>query len=156
MNSDDMIRYLSEKSNNLKEELKGLTTQREGIDRRINQVERLLAAVEELLREEMRKQGMTIGEGEIRPLERLRFADMTLKAAIHMIIEEAEGPLHVNEVLKRLRSGGARLKAKNPKLSVAATLHRDKEIYQKVDPNTFVLRDTEEEDLREEMLLDIT
>lgn len=151
MNSDDMIRYLRQKASGLQDELNNLITEREAKDRRINQVERLLAAVEELLREEMGKRGMTVGEEETRPLDRLRFADMSLKAAVHMIIEEAEQPLHVDEVLRRLRAGGARLKAKKPKLSVAATLHRDKETYTRVAPNTFALRSEEDDLIQDEI-----
>lgn len=129
--------YLIRKIGEFERRLNKLRSRREGIDREIGQVERFLAAVKALRAEEMHRLKEARMPGE--PISTLRFASMTLKDAVHTVLEEAAGPIHVDAVLAKLRTGGAELKAKKPKLSVASVLYRETDTYRKVAPATFEL-----------------
>ncbi len=71
-----------------------------------------------------------------------RFIDRTIPQAATMILREAGGSLHVNEIYNRLMEGGFSFTGSNPTISVAVSLNRNSR-FRKVAPGTFdlVIRD---------------
>ncbi|MFN2578324.1 MAG: hypothetical protein ABR607_11605 [Pyrinomonadaceae bacterium] len=71
-----------------------------------------------------------------------RFFDRTIPQATTMILREAAGPLHVNEIYNRLLDGGFSFTGHNPTISIAVSLNRNSR-FRKVAPGTFdlVIRD---------------
>lgn len=71
-----------------------------------------------------------------------RFNDRTITQACTLLLREAGGPLHVNELYNLLIAGGMKFKGNNPTISVAVSLSRNRR-FRKVDPGTFdlVMRD---------------
>ena len=71
-----------------------------------------------------------------------RFFDRTIPQATTMILREAGGPLHVNEIYNRLIDGGFSFTGHNPTISIAVSLNRNSR-FRKVAPGTFdlVIRD---------------
>jgi hypothetical protein len=71
-----------------------------------------------------------------------RFYDRTIPQATTMILREAGGPLHVNEIYNRLLEGGFNFTGHNPTISIAVSLNRNSR-FRKVAPGTFdlVMRD---------------
>jgi len=67
-----------------------------------------------------------------------RFADRTITQACTLLLREAGKPLHVNELYNLLVSGGMEFKGKNPTISVAVSLNRNRR-FRKVEPGTFDL-----------------
>jgi len=67
-----------------------------------------------------------------------RFSDRTITQACTLLLREANGPLHVNELYNLLISGGMKFKGNNPTISVAVSLSRNRR-FRKVDPGTFDL-----------------
>lgn len=71
-----------------------------------------------------------------------RFFDRTIPQATTMILREAGGPLHVNEIYNMLMEGGFSFTGHNPTISIAVSLNRNTR-FRKVAPGTFdlVIRD---------------
>jgi hypothetical protein len=71
-----------------------------------------------------------------------RFADRTIPQAATLLLREAGGPLHVNELYNRLLEGGFQFTGQNPTISIAVSLNRNRR-FRKVAPGTFdlVIRD---------------
>ena len=71
-----------------------------------------------------------------------RFFDRTIPQATTMILREAGGPLHVNEIYNILMDGGFGFTGHNPTISIAVSLNRNTR-FRKVAPGTFdlVIRD---------------
>src|SRR6202163_18710 len=71
-----------------------------------------------------------------------RFFDRTIPQATTMILREAGGPLHVNEIYNILMEGGFSFTGHNPTISIAVSLNRNSR-FRKVSPGTFdlVMRD---------------
>jgi hypothetical protein len=71
-----------------------------------------------------------------------RYFDRTIPQATTMILREAGGPLHVNEIYNRLMEGGFSFTGNNPTISIAVSLNRNGR-FRKVAPGTFdlVIRD---------------
>jgi len=71
-----------------------------------------------------------------------RFYDRTIPQATTMILREAGGPLHVNDIYNRLMEGGFSFTGNNPTISIAVSLNRNTR-FRKVAPGTFdlVIRD---------------
>ncbi len=71
-----------------------------------------------------------------------RYFDRTIPQAATMILREANGPLHVNEIYNRLMEGGFSFTGHNPTISIAVSLNRNSR-FRKVAPGTFdlVIRD---------------
>ena len=67
-----------------------------------------------------------------------RFSDRTITQACTLLLREAGGPLHVNELYNLLVAGGMKFKGNNPTISIAVSLNRNKR-FRKVDPGTFDL-----------------
>lgn len=71
-----------------------------------------------------------------------RFVDRTIPQATTLLLREAGGPLHVNEIYNRLLEGGFNFTGHNPTISIAVSLNRNGR-FRKVAPGTFdlVMRD---------------
>lgn len=71
-----------------------------------------------------------------------RFSDRTIIQACTLLLRESGKPLHVNELYNFLVSGGYDFTGKNPTISIAVSLNRNKR-FRKVAPGTFdlVMRD---------------
>ena len=67
-----------------------------------------------------------------------RFSDRTITQSCTLLLREAGGPLHVNELYNLLISGGMKFRGNNPTISVAVSLSRNTR-FRKVDPGTFDL-----------------
>ncbi len=67
-----------------------------------------------------------------------RFYDRTIPQATTLILREAGGPLHVNEIYNRLVEGGFSFTGNNPTISIAVSLNRNTR-FRKVAPGTFDL-----------------
>lgn len=67
-----------------------------------------------------------------------RFNDRTITQACTLLLREAGGPLHVNELYNLLVAGGMRFKGNNPTISIAVSLNRNRR-FRKVGPGTFDL-----------------
>ncbi|MBK7393245.1 MAG: hypothetical protein IPI64_08075 [Chloracidobacterium sp.] len=67
-----------------------------------------------------------------------RFNDRTITQACTLLLREAGGPLHVNDLYNMLISGGMKFKGNNPTISIAVSLNRNRR-FKKVDPGTFDL-----------------
>lgn len=67
-----------------------------------------------------------------------RFNDRTITQACTLLLREAAGPLHVNELYNLLIAGGMKFKGNNPTISVAVSLSRNRR-FRKVGPGTFDL-----------------
>ena len=67
-----------------------------------------------------------------------RFYDRTIPQATTLILREAGGPLHVNEIYNRLVEGGFSFTGQNPTISIAVSLNRNTR-FRKVAPGTFDL-----------------
>ncbi len=67
-----------------------------------------------------------------------RFSDRTITQACTLLLREAGKPLHVNELYNLLVAGGMYFKGKNPTISIAVSLNRNRR-FRKVDPGTFDL-----------------
>jgi hypothetical protein len=76
-----------------------------------------------------------------------RFSDRTITQACTLLLREAGGPLHVNELYNLLVAGGMKFKGNNPTISVAVSLSRNSR-FRKVDPGTFDLVIREARDQR--------
>lgn len=74
---------------------------------------------------------------DIEPISH-RFSDRTITQACTLLLREAAGPLHVNELYNLLVAGGMKFKGNNPTISVAVSLSRNRR-FRKVDPGTFDL-----------------
>jgi hypothetical protein len=67
-----------------------------------------------------------------------RFYDRTIPQATAMILREAGGPLHVNEIYNRLVEGSFQFTGQHPTISIAVSLNRNRR-FRKVAPGTFDL-----------------
>lgn len=67
-----------------------------------------------------------------------RFLDRTIPQATALLLREAGGPLHVNEIYNRLLEGNFQFTGQNPTISIAVSLNRNRR-FRKVAPGTFDL-----------------
>jgi hypothetical protein len=67
-----------------------------------------------------------------------RFYERTISHATAVLLREAGGPLHVNEIYNRLLEGGFQFTGQNPTISIAVSLNRNRR-FRKVAPGTFDL-----------------
>lgn len=88
-----------------------------------------------------RQKGVPQMAQNIEPLNQ-RFADRTITQACTLLLRESNTPLHVNELYNFLVAGGFEFTGKNPTISIAVSLNRNRR-FRKVAPGTFdlVMRD---------------
>lgn len=81
--------------------------------------------------------GKSTMHGDFEPASN-RFNDRTITQSCTLLLREAGGPLHVNDLYHLLVAGGMKFKGNNPTISVAVSLSRNRR-FRKVDPGTFDL-----------------
>lgn len=83
-------------------------------------------------------------EAEVAKLEQsekssnVRFTDFRIPQAATIVLREANGPLHVSEIYRRMAQGGFEFRGQHQLITLAVSLSRSKR-FQKVSPGTFDL-----------------
>ncbi|HMV51628.1 MAG TPA: hypothetical protein PLD20_11555 [Blastocatellia bacterium] len=83
-------------------------------------------------------------EAEVARLEQsekagnVRFTDFRIPQAATIVLREANGPLHVSELYRRLAAGGFEFRGQHQLITLAVSLSRSKR-FRKVSPGTFDL-----------------
>ena len=143
--NEDIVHYLEARVEDLRKELASLEDQRKRVDDTITRVAELYQATNAVLRAERQKRGLESATQESPwTTTKRKLLDMSLKDAIRTIVRlHGEEGVHVNDILKRLKDAGFPLRARDPKASIAGTIHlemKSEGTYEKVSPNTFRLR----------------
>jgi hypothetical protein len=73
----------------------------------------------------------------------VRFTDFRIPQAATIVLREANGPLHVSEIYRRLQEGGFEFRGQHQLIALAVSLNRSKR-FRKVAPGTFELDPTHE------------
>ena len=68
----------------------------------------------------------------------VRFTDFRIPQAASIVLREADGPLHVSEIYRRLSDGGFEFRGQHQLITLAVSLSRSKR-FRKVAPGTFDL-----------------
>ncbi|MEO6727091.1 MAG: hypothetical protein ABIU20_01150, partial [Blastocatellia bacterium] len=68
----------------------------------------------------------------------VRFTDFRIPQAASIVLREANGPLHVSELYRRLSDGGFEFRGQHQLITLAVSLSRSKR-FRKVAPGTFDL-----------------
>lgn len=68
----------------------------------------------------------------------IRFADFRIPQAATIVLREANKPLHVSEIFRRLAEGGFEFRGQHQQITLAVSLARSKR-FRKVAPGTFEL-----------------
>lgn len=147
MESKDAVNYLQKKIRSYEFSISKLMAQIDALEVQVNNKEALLNSARVLLMDELGKTGavgnLTVtSHQEFERLSILSFSD-----AIIEIVNNSRGPIHADQVLKKLREAGKVSKAKNPKNSVVSLLHRGVKsgLIKKVGPNLFAQSEDQEE-----------
>lgn len=83
-------------------------------------------------------------EAEVARLEQsekssnVRFTDFRIPQAATIVLREADGPLHVSEIYRRMAAGGFEFRGQHQLITLAVSLSRSKR-FRKVSPGTFDL-----------------
>ncbi len=83
-------------------------------------------------------------EAEVAKLEQsekssnVRFTDFRIPQAATIVLREADGPLHVSEIYRRMADGGFEFRGQHQLITLAVSLSRSKR-FRKVSPGTFDL-----------------
>ncbi len=137
MDANDAVQYLREKIRSYENRISGIIAQIDILDAELSQTEALLYSARILLKDEQGKR-QTPGRLTDEPLSE-RLAVLSFSEAIAEIVNSSDGPIHADQVLKKLREAGKLSRAKNPKNSVVSLLHRGVKsgLYDKVGPNLY-------------------
>lgn len=137
MDANDAVQYLREKIRSYENRISGIIAQIDTLDAELSQTEALLNSARILLKDEQGKR-QTSGKLTDEPLSE-RLAVLSFSEAIAEIVNSSDGPIHADQVLKKLREAGKLSRAKNPKNSVVSLLHRGVKsgLYDKVGPNLY-------------------
>ena len=137
MDAIDAVQYLREKIRSYENRISGIIAQIDILDAELSQTEALLNSARILLKDEQGKR-QTSGRLTDEPLSE-RLAVLSFSEAIAEIVNSSDGPIHADQVLKKLREAGKLSRAKNPKNSVVSLLHRGVKsgLYDKVGPNLY-------------------
>ncbi len=68
----------------------------------------------------------------------VRFADFRIPQAATIVLREADRPLHVSEIFRRMEDGGFEFRGQHQMITLAVSLSRSKR-FRKVAPGTFEL-----------------
>ena len=105
------------------------------LEGQIREKQRLKTQAEELYRDALRRSGM-----ENERTRRYKFLSKTLAEAIYETMRE-NAEMHAEDVLNKIKEGGAVIRAQRPILTVTSILSRNKDIYERVGPNTYRLKE---------------
>lgn len=137
MDANDAVQYLREKIRSYENRISGIIAQMDVLDAELSQTDALLNSARILLKDEQGK-SQTSGRLTVEPLSE-RLAVLSFSEAIAEIVNSSDGPIHADQVLKKLREAGKLSRAKNPKNSVVSLLHRGVKsgLFDKVGPNLY-------------------
>jgi len=139
MDSGEAIDYLQDKIRSYEARISELRAQRDALDAALRETQALLNSAQVLLNDEL-VSAKEVGGGDVSsfPL-RARLANLSLTEGIFEIVNSSPGPIHADQVLKKLREAGKTPQGKNPKVTVVSILHRgvSQGMYDKVGPNLF-------------------
>jgi|GEM_PF-4408671 len=107
------------------------------LEEQIREKQRLKSQAEALYTDLLRRSGM-----ESERTRRYKFLSKTLAEAVYQTMHEAGIELHAEEVVDRLKQGGAVIRAQRPILTVTSILSRNKDTYERVGPNTYRLKES--------------
>ena len=147
MNTSDAIDYLQKKVRSYEAKISELQAQRDALEAAIRETQALLNSAQVLLKDELQAARKATGmDVSSLPLA-ARLANLNLTESVFEIVNSSPGPIHADQVLKKLREAGKTPHGKRPKNSVVAILHRGVKqgMYDKVGPNLFApIREREE------------
>jgi hypothetical protein len=139
MNSGDAIDYLQDKIRSYEARISEFKAQRDALDAAIRETQALLNSAQVLLKDELASAKEARG-GDVSsfPLS-VRLANLSLTEGVFEIVNSSPGPIHADQVLKKLREAGRTPQGKRPKGTVVSILHRgvSQGMYDKVGPNLF-------------------
>ena len=137
MDANDAVQYLREKIRSYENRISGIIARMDTLDAELSQTEALLNSARILLKDEQGKSQVS-GKLTVEPLSE-RLAVLSFSEAIAEIVNSSDGPIHADQVLKKLREAGKLSRAKNPKNSVVSLLHRGVKsgLFDKVGPNLY-------------------
>jgi hypothetical protein len=139
MNSGDAIDYLQDKIRSYEARISEFKAQRDALDAAIRETQALLNSAQVLLKDELASAKEARG-GDVSsfPLS-VRLANLSLTEGVFEIVNSSPGPIHADQVLKKLREAGKTPQGKRPKGTVVSILHRgvSQGMYDKVGPNLF-------------------
>jgi hypothetical protein len=139
MQTGDGVYYLQEKIRSYEARISELKAQRDALEAAMRETQALLNSAQVLLKDELASAGSAArADVSSFPLA-ARLANLNLTEAIFEIVNSSPGPIHADQVLKKLRDAGRAPQGKRPKGSVVSILHRgvNQGLYDKVGPNLF-------------------
>ncbi|MCW5593696.1 MAG: hypothetical protein KIS74_16470 [Burkholderiales bacterium] len=143
MRDADAVAYLKEKRLFYERKISEIRAKISSLETEANYLQGLLKSANSLLREELGASTAERANTGDELSEKLRA--LSLSEGIYEIVNASKGPIHADQVLKRLRESGKVLEAKNPKNSIVTLLHRGVKagLYAKVGPNLYSAFQTE-------------
>lgn len=69
-----------------------------------------------------------------------KLKDLTIVEACKVVLEDASGPLHLTEIVNRVKKGGYGFRTDNPTASVESTIQRESDLFEKVGPRTYKVK----------------
>lgn len=144
-NSMEGITYLRAKMREYEQKISELQARRDSLDAAIHETQALLESARALLDAELRAKHMGPASQTSEPSAVSRLANLSLTEAILEIVQASPGPIHADNVLRKLIQAGMRPKSKVPKNSVVSILlrHVKKGRIRKIGPNLFSRVSTE-------------
>lgn len=147
MNTSDGIDYLQEKVRSYEAKISKLQAKRDALEAVMRETQALLKSAQVLLKDELEAARKVSGvDVSSLPLA-ARLANLNLTESIFEIVNSSPGPIHADQVLKKLREAGRTPQGKRPKGTVVSILHRgvNQGMYDQVGPNLFApIRQREE------------
>ncbi len=145
MNSQDFASQLRIKIRDYEDEIGRLTARVDALLAEISELRSLRNSAMILLQDESGGR-RNAKDGPLTLSEKI--SALSFSEAISEIVNSSQGPIHADQVLKKLREAGRFPRAKNPKNSIVSLLHRGVKsgLFRKVGPNLFAaIRHTTEE-----------
>lgn len=139
MPNQDAIKYLEVKIRTYERRIGRLNAEMDALRVGLSRTETLLNSAKTLLKDELGGQGRLNQNQKVDQTLSERISVLSMSDAITEIVNSNPGPIHADQVLKRLREAGRTPRAKNPKNSVVSMLHKGVKagLYSKVGPNLF-------------------
>ena len=106
------------------------------LENQIREKLRLKKQAEEVYKDLLHRSG-----AENARTRRYEFLSKTLTEAVYETMRQAGDEMHAEEVLERLKEGGAVIRAQKPILTITSILSRNKGTYERVGPNTYRLKE---------------
>ena len=139
MQTGDAIDYLQDKIRSYEARISELKAQRDALEAAMRETQALLNSAQVLLKDELTSAREVAGADPSSFPLAARLVNLNLTEAIFEIVNSSPGPIHADQVLKKLRDAGKAPQGKRPKGSVVSILHRgvNQGMYDKVGPNLF-------------------